>query len=917
MSKIPGYTLLVEDGVAHGFLIQSALQNQKELGRIVLVKSIKDAKNYIEENPPSLIIADLMLPDGKGTELLQYNVESILFPIIIMTSQGDESDAVASIKSGAMDYVVKSEQTFENMPDIAKRVLREWQLMEEKRQAEEAFRKSEELFRLISENTDDFIVITEFSEELNYIYASPSHEKHFGLKCEELIGRSALEFLHPDDIKRLQPLIQTSVEKYKNDHFSISDVPEYIEYRFQSGSGIWMILQSTINYIHEGKLLFVSKDVTQQKAAEEALKESEKKYHDLADMLPQVVFECNASGKLTFLNSQGLEAFEYTHRDFEKGLRLFDLCIREDSERLHENTSLRLKGDPVSDHQYTASKKSGDQFPVTIYANPIEHEGQILGLRGIIIDDTDRKKTEEVLIQAKEAAEAANKAKSEFLANISHEIRTPMNGIMGMTDLILDTSLTEDQREYLEIIKHSSVSLLNLLNSMLDFSKIEAGKIEIEEVEFNLSDLIDRLLQTVSTHAETKGLQLNCTLDENLPLHLIGDPGKVYQILLNLMGNAIKFTSSGKVELFVESGSPANRYADDSVVVQFMVRDTGIGIPGDRFEDIFDSFKQVDGSSTRRYGGTGLGLSICKHLVEKMDGTIWVDSQEGKGSQFSVLLLFRKGMGPETDLNEDLEIFSDGNGYKILLVEDDLVNQEVAKGILNKHGHYVRVAENGVEAFDCLEKEKFDLILMDIQMPLMNGFEATKRIRSGEAGNTNPAIPIIAVTAHTMKGDRERCLAAGMNDFVSKPIHVTNLIQTIQKSMEVSSSDFAEAAGPFVAHSGNGGKEHELIISSEPQKSGQNQDTRNEEWHVFFNDTNKRINTLEQAIEEHDFKMIEDYAHSIKTRAEKIGLQLISDEAFRVELAARSHSIERVKALKRKLSERLEEATNSLTELFI
>ena len=922
MEKESDYILLVEDEASHGLLMQLAFENHPEFERIKLVKTLSEAKRQIEQRLPLLAIADLNLPDGKGTELLNPGLKTNAFPVIIMTSQGDEVAAVDSMKSGAMDYVVKSEQTFMDMPQTVHRVLREWKLIDEKHRAEAALRKSEELFRLISENTDDFIVITHFSTELDYIYVSPSHEKHFGFRCDELIGRSALQFLHPEDSERLAPLLKSSLEKYTHGDFSMVDVPDNIEYRFRCRNGSYLTLQSTINYIHEGKLLFVSKDVTEKQAAEKAMKESEKKYRQLADMLPQVVFECDNNGHLTFLNSQGLITFGYSQDDFNSGLNILDLCPPEEFEKVYNRHEPIKESDYIASDQYMAKKKDGIPFPVTIFVNTIKDHGQELGLRGIIIDETERKKTEEALIRTKEAAEAANQAKSEFLANISHEIRTPMNGIMGMTDLVLDTTLTEDQREYLEIVKKSSDSLLTLLNGMLDFAKIEAGKIQIETVDFQLHALIENVYQTMSVQAEAKGLKLTYAVSDELPEYLKGDPGKVNQILINLMNNAIKFTEQGEVYLKVQFGVPVNARDKSSVVVQFSVSDTGIGIPHDQFDDIFDTFRQIDGTSTRRYGGTGLGLSICKKLVEEMNGTIWVESEVNKGSTFSFVLIFEIGQKPVKhveEIRQDEEQVNFIKGLKILLVEDDIVNQEVAKGVLNKYGHHVTIAENGKEAFQCLDNDDFDLILMDVQMPVMNGFETTQLIRSGKAKHTDPQIPIIALTAHTMKGDRERCLEIGMDDFISKPIHTTHFIQTIQnvvitKKIQLIRSDVhhSEASTEIAEKS-------DLIIDVEgvKQRLGGDESLLHKIWRTYLENAPILKEELDKAIDLSDFGLIERTAHSLKSASGNAGASKVRDEAFRIELAARNSNIERVYNNYIKMSKEFTEAIQTLTNITV
>lgn len=782
------------------------------------------------------------------------------------------------------------------------------------------------------------------------------------------------------------------------------------------------------------------REIAERRRTEEVLRDSEALYASLVENLPVHVLRKDLEGRIQFANASFCQLLRKPLEAIV-GQNDYDLFPPHLAEKYRQDdqwvVSTGRLFDAVEKHE-----KNGDVRDVQVMKSPVrDANGKIVGVQVVFWDVTARVQAEAQMALAKEAAEAANRAKSAFLANVSHEIRTPMNGILGMTELLLDTPLEPEQREYLTMVHESSEALLLLINDLLDFSKIEAARIDLERALFDLHETLGDALKSVAVRAHRKGLELAGHLRPDVPVAVVGDGTRLRQIVVNLVDNAIKFTETGEVVLEVGCRSRT----ENEVELLFRVRDTGIGIPEDKREVIFGAFEQVDSTTKRRHGGTGLGLAICARLVELMGGRIWVESQLDAGSTFAFTARFglpsvESGASPtpeparlhglralavddnatsRTILGEMLASWQlrpdvaagagealrilrqsqestdpyrlvvldanmpDQDGFElaeqirdlcpecttilmltsgdhpadisrcqrqgiaayvlkpvkpselldaivlalgvtaaeeegaeaanqrpalrplsILLAEDSLVNQKLVLGLLQKQGHTVLVANNGKEALKLLESHSFDLAIMDIQMPGMDGLEATAEIRVREK-RTGTHLPILAMTAHAMQGDQQRCLETGMDAYIAKPIRARRLLEAMCTLL---GSQVATAPTPALPASGG-----QVLDWSEALRTvGGDCELLRSLIQAFLDESPRLMTTLGEAVRVQDAASLRSSAHTLKTSLQYFGAFEAAELASRLETMARDGNLEQVQEAWALLQAQMTELTNAL-----
>ena len=704
----------------------------------------------------------------------------------------------------------------------------------------------------------------------------------FNVGAERMLGYAAAEVMNtitPADISDPQELIARA--KSLSVELATAITPGFEALVFKASRGIEDIYELTyirkdgsrfpavvsvtaLRDAHEAIIgyLLIGTDNSARKQVEAEQMKLDQRLRDqqfytrsLIESNIDAIMTTDPSGIITDVNKQ-MEALTGCTRDELIGAPFKGYFT--DPDRAEAAIKRVLSEKSVTDYELTARARDGKQTVVSYNATTFYDRNRTLqGVFAAARDVTERKRVEAELQQAKAAAESASRTKSDFLASMSHEIRTPMNAIMGIADLLAKTTLTPEQDKYVQIFLRAGDNLLNLINDILDLSKVEASQLELEQTGFSLKDHLEKVTEMVAARAHEKRLAMVCEIDPGVPNDLVGDPTRLRQVLLNLLGNAIKFTESGEVTL---------RVAPDTnpsvpTALRFTVSDTGIGIPREKLARVFERFTQADSSTTRRFGGSGLGLTISKRLVELMGGRIWVESEVGKGSVFAFAVPFEIAVTVNRPTAAPIGMDSEPalRALQILMAEDSPDNCAIALAYLEDTPYRVEIAETGVIAFEKFKVGRYDLVLMDRQMPVMDGLTATRAIRAWEQANDRPPTPIIALTASALKGDREKCLAAGCTAFLTKPIKQEVLLQAIKENSLVALASSKE----------DGSRMDPILLRVKSSIA--------DRVPAYLQNCRQNVVLMLDALDRVDFATVASLGHQMRGSGGAFGLQAITD----------------------------------------
>lgn len=882
--------LLIEDHPGDAKLVEIYLR-EYDYGDFNLtnVDTFKDGILKLQESSYDTVLLDLSLPDSHGFSTLTKMLE--MFPdlsVIVLTGTDNEELGIQAVKSGAQDFLVKGKiDTFSLTKSIRYAVERNNMQRQvagfekDLNVSEQRLLEAQQIAKIGNYELDLNTKEMNWSKEMYRIFNIQSYVKDVNLDLY-------LKHIHPKDLDFVKENFANANKEawsFAFEHAIIINDNEVVYVRNRGN------VRTNAN--QELVMIGTIQDITETKEAELAVAKSETKYRTIVANSKDAIYGSAMEGELIEYNDSLIELLGYTREELNSlNVENFYHNIDDRKQIIDQIFEFGF----VKEFELKLVKKNKELLDCSITSSLWENDnGEVIGFHGIVRDITELKKTEQ-LLKDKEIAEKSAKMKEMFLANMSHEIRTPLNVVVGMANLLYDTSPSAKQLEYINGIVSSSENLLKIINDILDFSKIEAGKLEIDDREFFLKKLIEDLVTTHKYKANEKKLKLYISYDTEIPDKVIGDPVRLNQVLLNIVSNSIKYTDAGEVHLKV------NLVSEDanSIRVEFIIQDTGIGISKENLALVFESFTQVSMDSKRKVGGTGLGLTIVKQLVDLMNGEIKVESEIDKGTQFSIQFTFEKNTLQDSNgftKMESVQVSDIGNA-KILLVEDHKLNQIVTTNILKKTWSRISIdiADNGRIAVEKLKENDYDLILMDLQMPEMDGYEATIYIRN-EIEGPKSKIPIIAITAHALKQETKRCFDVGMNDFLTKPINVNTLLSKVNAIF--SNNDLSigvDKPSEFVngekgASNKTGDEVQEQIINLDylDTLAGGDEELKIQMINQIVTDLPDEIENLKTSGKSSDWSQVAAIAHKMKSTVAYLGTKHLGNEVVEIIMRAREN----------------------------